>query len=169
MKKKIFSLGNATILILFYLLFGVTYLSAILSDNFTIGDNLKRGTTTTLGLLVFISIILLFISLIYFLPKVKKAVVFVFKQHKNITSIALFVLLVLLQFLFVTVFHPKIGWDPSALINTLDHVDDVNNRAYFSIRAVGILSNFCHYFYWAPVSWLMIRNKVLKKLLMLRY
>lgn len=85
MKKKIFSLGNATILILFYLLFGVTYLSAILSDNFTIGDNLKRGTTTTLGLLVFISIILLFISLIYFLPKIKKAVVFVFKQHKNIT------------------------------------------------------------------------------------
>ena len=135
MKKKIFSLGNATILILFYLLFGVTYLSAILSDNFTIGDNLKRGTTTTLGLLVFISIILLFISLIYFLPKVKKAVVFVFKQHKNITSIGLFVLLVLLQFLFVTVFHPKIGWDPSALINTLDHVDDVNNRAYFSLNS----------------------------------
>ena len=43
MKKKIFSLGNATILILFYLLFGVTYLSAILSDNFTIGDNLKEA------------------------------------------------------------------------------------------------------------------------------
>ncbi|QEA59800.1 hypothetical protein FGL74_08795 [Leuconostoc koreense] len=135
MKEKIFSLGNTAILILFYLLFGITYISAILSDNFTIGDNLKRGTTTTLGLLIFLGIILLVISLIYFVPKVKNSVIFIFKQHKNITSVALFLLLVLVQFLFVTVFHPKIGWDPSALINTLDNVDDVNNRAYFSLNS----------------------------------
>ncbi|TYC47730.1 hypothetical protein ESZ47_02820 [Leuconostoc litchii] len=134
MKAKFYTFGNNFIFILFYFLFGITYVSVILSENFILGDNLKKGTTTTIGLVLFFLIILAVISLICFIPRIKQIFTFIFIQHKMIAAITLFFFLILAQILFVTVFHPKIGWDPSALVGSLHHVDDANNKAYFSLN-----------------------------------
>ncbi|MCH4168477.1 MAG: hypothetical protein LKF42_04420 [Streptococcaceae bacterium] len=134
LKNRLHHLSNQFIFRLFYLLFGITYISVITSDNFILGDNQQKGTSTTIELVLFLAALLLIAGLFFLFPKLKKIFNFILIQHKVLTSIFLFLILIIFQISFVTILHPEIGWDVSALIDTLRNVDDLNNQAYFSLN-----------------------------------
>ena len=134
MKKSLYGVGNHLIVWLFYILFSITYISVLLSDNFILGDNLIKGTSTTIGLVFLLIALLLLISFTFLFPKIKQIVTFIFIKHKIVTAVTLFLVLIVLQVLFVSIYHPKIGWDVSALVDTLSNTDDPNNKAYFSLN-----------------------------------
>ncbi|WBM78771.1 TIGR03766 family XrtG-associated glycosyltransferase [Lactococcus lactis] len=134
MKKNLYGLGNSLIVWLFYILFSITYISVLLSDNFILGDNTIKGTSTTIGLFFFLITLLLLISSIFLFPKIKQVVTFIFVRHKIIIAVILFLVVTVFQVLFVSVYHPKIGWDVSALVDTLSNTDNPNNSSYFSLN-----------------------------------
>ena len=108
MKKSLYSVGNHLIIGLFYILFSITYISVLLSDNFILGDNLIKGTSTTIGLVFLLIALLLLISFTFLFPKLKQIVTFIFIKHKIVTAVTLFLVLIVLQVLFVSIYHPKI-------------------------------------------------------------
>ncbi len=88
MKKSLYGVGNHLIVWLFYILFSITYISVLLSDNFILGDNLIKGTSTTIGLVFLLIALLLLISFTFLFPKIKQIVTFFKVPLRNISMVS---------------------------------------------------------------------------------
>ncbi|QFQ74456.1 TIGR03766 family XrtG-associated glycosyltransferase [Liquorilactobacillus mali] len=135
--KIIYDLGYKTINIFWRILFALTLYFAWTSPNIILGDNSTFGTSTTwLTTYAIIAAIILVTSLVLF-QKVKNFFYFIFIKNQYITAPLLFIIIIILQILFVYYVHPVSGFDAGMLhyaaVNH-KHVLEPNVAAYYSLN-----------------------------------
>lgn len=135
--NTIHNLGYKIINIFWRILFAMTLYFAWTSPNIILGDNSTFGTSTTwLTTYAIIVIIALIVSIIVF-PKVKNIFSFIFLKKQYITAPLFFLVIIILQILFVYYVHPVSGFDAGMLhyaaVNP-NHVLEPNVVAYYSLN-----------------------------------
>ncbi|WP_317853361.1 glycosyltransferase family protein [Liquorilactobacillus hordei] len=135
--NTIHNLGYKIINIFWRILFAMTLYFAWTSPNIILGDNSTFGTSTTwLTTYAIIVIIALIVSIIVF-PKVKNIFSFIFLKKQYITAPLFFLVIIILQILFVYYVHPVSGFDAGMLhyaaVNP-KHVLEPNVAAYYSLN-----------------------------------
>lgn len=129
---------------LFMLLIMITYLSAWLSPNLTLGDNPVFGTSTSFWLLAIFGVVIALACSFVWLPGIWKKLRHMYHKYKKLI-LTLFCLLILgIQILFVSFFHPEMGWDVSALHQGVVTPNAPSVRSYYSLNSNNL-----------PVVWLM--------------
>ncbi|OIL34758.1 hypothetical protein ATW97_07125 [Oenococcus oeni] len=159
-RKGLFSLGNRIIFYIFNFFIFLTLYFAIASPNLTLGDT-PAGNRTTWISVVFL-LFLLTISLAIFVnEKLRNVFRYIFIKRALFSSIVIFVLVILLQIIFVELTHPSIGFDAGAIHSALTDTKSRELQAYYSLSTNNInLMLQQHYLakFFSNSSWLLFDN-----------
>lgn len=126
---KIFHFGNGVIRAFFFGLIIISFFAVLSSTNW-LPD---AKTTTGLTYIMFALLLILVLSWFSF-PKFQMFLKTIFIKHKWITSIICLVLALIWQIQFVYFVHPAIGFDVSAVHNTIINPNLPELRGYFSVN-----------------------------------
>lgn len=126
---KIFHFGNGVIRTFFFGLIIISFFAVLSSTNW-LPD---AKTTTGLTYIMFALLLILVLSWFSF-PKFQIFLKTIFIKHKWITSIICLVLALIWQIQFVYFVHPAIGFDVSAVHNTIINPNLPELRGYFSVN-----------------------------------
>lgn len=126
---KIFHFGNGVIRAFFFGLIIISFFAVLSSTNW-LPD---AKTTTGLTYIMFALLLILVLSWFSF-PKFQIFLKIIFIKHKWITSIICLVLALIWQIQFAYFVHPAIGFDVSAVHNTIINPNLPELRGYFSVN-----------------------------------
>jgi len=134
MRQKLFGFNNKAVKSIFYFLFSLTFYFALTSPNLILGDNhiTRIGTTffTTKVLLVMLAVGLA----IYASENVKEFLAWLFIDKRWITASCCLALAFIIQFAFVFLIHPGIGFDVGGIHYGVLNPKDINTIGYFSVN-----------------------------------
>lgn len=134
MRQKLFNLNNRILKIIFYLFFTATFIFALTSSNLILGDNHITNVGTSIFTTVFLIVVASIGILTYVNSHVRHFWKWLFITNRWITSICCFILVIILQIIYVTLTHDGIGSDVLAVHQALTNTKDVNLIGYFSVN-----------------------------------
>lgn len=118
--------------LIFSVLILISFLASCLSNNIHVGVFNRYGATTFVTFFVIVCFFLLW--LITKVRDNKIPLMNAINNHLLIFSVVSFLVVILLQLIFILFVHPEIGWDVGALKDGLIYPNSPEIKAYFSIN-----------------------------------